>query len=131
MLLSGSRMEKYVKYAVSVVCLCLAVLPLRSLLAYFPEERVSEIPGFDASAAESAGNYALARAEEDCKNRISSLVYGEFGIKPLTVDIKIDWDGEGAVIESIKVVLDDAGTVPRVKEYLESALGGEICVVAG
>ncbi|MBO5869667.1 MAG: hypothetical protein J6Q89_02850, partial [Clostridia bacterium] len=70
-------------------------------------------------------------AENRAEDYISQIVFQRFGINTVSTDIKIDWEKEEPVIESICVTLrqEDMNRAETAKEYLIGVLGGEVTVV--
>ncbi len=126
--------EKYTKYIASLVCVALIITPFRNIdvsyiLDTVNQEITAEIDASVPELYESASDMAEKRAEE----YISQIVFSQFGINAVSTDIKIDWDEEEPIIESIHVALDsgDMDEAESAKEYLMRVLGGEVTVVEG
>lgn len=125
--------ERYVKYIASLICIALLISPFRDF------DIGQELEGYESILSENTvsqtGLYELAAemTEERAENYISQIVFSEFGINTVSADIKIDWEEDEPVIESISVALapSDMGMSEETREYLTRTLGGEVTVVEG
>lgn len=131
-MLSDGGFERYTKYIASLVCICIMLSPLREIdLSAF------EIESDFAPQTEeySEGHYALATeiTETSAENYINEIVFSEFGIKPKSTDIKIDWDLNEPTIEKITVVFSKTDIERResAEDYLKNVLGGEVEIIEG
>ena len=131
--LSVGGFEKYMKYIASLVCVCVIVSAVRSVdfSKYFDWNNA-----FSESFPEtSEGLYPLATeiAEERTERYISEIVFSKFGINTVGCDIKIDWEQDEPVIESIHVFLTTENLKKKddVADYLAETLGGEVEIVEG
>lgn len=132
-LIAGEKYEKHMKFAASLVCLCLMLLPLKGVIGSIG----SEIPAPDSetSVPTLSGPDLDSLAREETKRQsekyICDIISGEFGINPLYADIEIDWREDGAVINRITVGIADKGKKQAVEDFLKNRLGGEAEVVEG
>lgn len=132
MLVSGG-FEKYIKYLASLICVAVMVSPLRQIdfseTINKAESELSMIDTDNGLFYETAGEITEKRSEE----YINQIVFNQFGIKPRSTHIEIDWGKEEPVIENIKVCLspEDLDEGDRVKTYLFNILGGEVEIVEG
>lgn len=131
-MLAGGKMEKYMKYIVSLVCLCLMILPLRGIFKLDFSSAVSEIDGISYPVYEyDLDSLAVAEAENRFGEYINTIVFDKFGIMPQSTNIEIDWEPNEPVIRSITVVLDDGAYIGDVEAFLGGELGGEVYVIEG
>ena len=128
--LSFGGFEKYIKYICSLVCICLMIVPFREI----DIEAIKD--SYEISFSEQEGEsslYAVSSqlAEERAESYITEIVFSQFGIKPLSTDIKIDWTQTEPLIEDITVSLshEDMQKAEATKEYLMFILGGKVNVV--
>ena len=133
-MLSWGGFEKYIRYIASLVCVALIITPFRNIDVsdieeYAKGEIGNEITGNTSELYSLASDMTEKRAED----YISQIVFSRFGINTVYTDIKIDWDKEEPVIESIYVALsqDDMTNAQSAKDYLTDVLGGEVTVVEG
>ncbi|MBR6562899.1 MAG: hypothetical protein IKK70_03060 [Clostridia bacterium] len=122
--------EKYVRYIASLVCILLLLSPFRKI----DETALADLRDGLTDSAISVGESELTietLAEQKTEDCISELVFSEFGIKAVYTDIKIDWEEDSPVVESITVALNeyDMERAFLVRERLCRALGGEVTVV--
>lgn len=119
--LAGEGYEKYIKYICALVCAVMLISPLRGI----------DISGILFDPAEiSYAESDLAAYEKQAADHISQSVYKEYGIKPLSVNIKIEWVGESPTVTRISLALP-AGTenAAAVREYLAAEYGGEVEII--
>ncbi|MBQ4317377.1 MAG: hypothetical protein IJC20_03920 [Clostridia bacterium] len=130
--LAWGGFEKYIRYIASLICVTLIILPFRDIdvseIKQVAEDGIrSEISQNSSELHLLASDMAENRAED----YISQIVFQRFGINTVSTDIKIDWEKEEPVIESICVTLrqEDMNKAETAKEYLIGVLGGEVTVV--
>ena len=113
------------KYIVSAICVVMLLSPFRDINESEIEQLIPQIE-LDNSTVDNKTLKSLS--EESVERYISDTVFSEFGIKVAYTDIKIDWESDAAVIESVSVALykDDYENASRVKKRLDEMLGGEV-----
>lgn len=122
--------EKYVKYIASLVCILLLLSPFRKIDETALASLRDGLTDSSISVGESYSAIELL-AEQKTEGYITELVFSEFGIKAVYTDIKIDWEQDSPIVESITVALNeyDMESALLVRERLSKALGGEVTVV--
>ncbi|MBR4279084.1 MAG: hypothetical protein IKT34_02800 [Clostridia bacterium] len=120
--------ERYMKYIVSLICALLLLSPLRSINI---DKLTSQLPEISLENSSEFGETLETLSEKEAERYISELVFSEFGIKAVYTDIKIDWESDPAVIESVSVALSEADfeNASKIKKGLAEMLGGEVNVV--
>lgn len=122
--------EKYIKYICSLICICLIILPFREI----DPQKIKGFGEISFSEPEpESGLYGISSqlAEERAEGYINEIVFSQFGIKPESSDIKIDWTQTEPVIENITVFLshDDMKKAEETEKYLCGVLGGKVNVI--
>ena len=131
-LLAWGGFEKYIKYIASLICVVLIIAPLREIdiSAFDVGELEISSPESDSAEAEL---YTVAEqmTKQRAEKYICDIVFSEFGINAVSADIKIEWGKTEAVINGIELVLisDDMNKAEDIRQYLFSALGGEVSIV--
>ena len=86
------------------------------------------LPGAELSDTGTPGE--LAVYENRASEYISETVYSEYGIKPLGVNIKIEWVGESPTVTHISLALPEgSGKADAIREYLAAEYGGEVEII--
>ena len=120
--LAGEGYEKYIKYVCALVCAVMLVSPLCGL------DISAVLPGAELSDTGTPGE--LAVYENRASEYISETVYSEYGIKPLGVNIKIEWVGESPTVTHISLALPEgSGKADAIREYLAAEYGGEVEII--
>ena len=131
-LLAWGGFEKYIKYIASLICVVLIIAPLREIdmSAFDVGELEISSPESDSAEAEL---YTVTEqmTKQRAEKYICDIVFSEFGINAVSADIKIEWGKTEAVINGIELVLisDDMNKAEDIRQYLFSALGGEVSIV--
>ena len=131
-LLAWGGFEKYIKYIASLICVVLIIAPLREIdiSAFDVGELEISSPESDSAEAEL---YTVTEqmTKQRAEKYICDIVFSEFGINAVSADIKIEWGKTEAVIKNIELVLisDDMNKAEDIRQYLFSALGGEVSIV--
>ena len=126
-LLAGSRFEKHMRTVVSLCCILMLVLPLKSLIPVSG----GGLPQFEEySLPPGTGAEELVRDETQrlAERAVCDAVFAEFGIKPVRVRIEIDWDAETPSVAGVTVSMPPGGDGAAVKDFLSIRLGGKIDV---
>lgn len=124
---AGSRFEKQMRFIAALCLLASALLPLKQIVPAL-RDFSGGTGEYAVSQPAAAGDY-YAQAEEAAKERVSELLYGEFGIKPRSVSIDIDWESETPQVTRIRVALPPGVDADAAKSFLQSELGGETEIV--
>ena len=120
--LAGEGYEKYINYVCALVCAVMLVSPLCGL------DISAVLPGAELSDTGTPGE--LAVYENRASEYISETVYSEYGIKPLGVNIKIEWVGESPTVTHISLALPEgSGKADAIREYLAAEYGGEVEII--
>lgn len=131
-LLAWGGFEKYIKYIASLICVVLIIAPLREIDISAFDVGELEISSSESDSAE-AELYTVAEqmTKQRAEKYICDIVFSEFGINAVSADIKIEWGKTEAVINGIELVLisDDMNKAEDIRQYLFSALGGEVSIV--
>ncbi len=130
--LSLNGFEKYIKYVVSLICVLVVVSPLKQIdfdrISQSVEEMQLSVENIDTEL--NINSQTLT--EKMAKEYISQTVFSKFGIKAISVNIKINWTEKEGVIENIIIEIPKVNEdmVSEIEEYLLSLLGGEVKVNA-
>ena len=131
---AGEKFERYIKYISSLVCICLILLPLKSI---DPEKEAEDfeisLPAQTETDKKDLNVLSEDLTENNAEKYICEIVFGKFGIKPQYADINIDWTEKTPEIKNISVTLQkkDNGKKDEIKKYLENILQGEVKVFEG
>lgn len=124
----SSGFEKYIKYIASLICVIVMVSPLKNIdISQITESAEKE---FEAYRGDEDLLYKTSGelTEERAKDYIEEMIFNKFGIKPLSVNIEIDWGKEEPTIDNITILLSK-NHYPKaleIKDYLFTILGGEV-----
>lgn len=133
-MLAWGGFEKYIKYIASLVCICLIIAPFRDIdLSQAKDLITEEVSSVTPELPNGLYPLAAEITEQRAEEYISEIVFTKFGIKTVSADIKIDWESEEAIIESITVTLSkkDMKYSAEASAYLETVLGGEVTIIEG
>ena len=131
-LLSWGGFEKYIKYIASLICVVLIIVPLREIDISAFDVGELEISSPESDSAEAELYTVIEQmTKQRAEKYICDIVFSEFGINAVSADIKIEWGKTEAVIKNIDLVLisDDMNKAEDIRQYLFSALGGEVSIV--
>lgn len=120
--LAGSKLEKYMRYLASLICILLIISPLRNLK--LPS---SSLPEGTLSVPEGTTLSALAEeeAEKEICRAISASISQGTGITPMSLCIDIDWNSSEPVIKALTVALrtEDLPHREDVSQWAEQSYG--------
>ena len=119
---SGKGYEKYIRFAVSMICACLVLYPLKDLFAELPS-----VKDYEYSLPEAALSADPTRAlyETAAKDEISKSVFEEFGINASDISINIDQTEDCATVTDISLKLP-SGDADEIKSFLLEKFGGNV-----
>ena len=120
--LAGGKLEKYMRYLASLLCILLIISPLRSL-ELSPPDLSEDTPSAPQGA--TLTHRAQQEAEEEICRAISASISTGTGITPTSLRIDIDWNSPQPVITALTVTLDEAD-LPHgedVAHWAEQAYG--------
>ena len=120
--LAGGRLEKYMRYLASLLCLLVIISPLRSLEFSSPSlpEGTLSVP-----QGETLSDLAQTEAEKEICAAISASIAQGTGITPASLRIDIDWEASQPTIHAIAVTLrqEDFSSSETVVRWAEDAYG--------
>lgn len=131
-ILSLNGFEKYIKYVVSLICVLVVVSPIRQIdfnqISQSVEEMQPSVENIDTQLNINSQTLTEKMAVE----YISQTVFSKFGIKPISVNIKINWTEKEGVIENIIIEIpkENGDMVSEIEEYLFTLFLGEVKVNA-
>ena len=125
--------EKYIKYIAALVCTLVMITPLKDLDMDFESQEFWDLEEVFSDSGTELYPLAAEMTEIRGEEYISQMVFSQFGIKALSVDIKIDWGQTEPVIQDIEVVLpkEEAEKKQDIGDYLKKLLGGEVRIIEG
>ncbi len=133
-MLTWGGFEKYIRYIASLICVALIITPFRDIdVSDFGKSVTNDMSNEISEKTSELYLLASDMTEKRAEDYISQIVFSQFGINTVYTDIKIDWDKEEPIIESIHVALkqEDMNNAESAKDYLMGVLGGEVTVVEG
>lgn len=120
--LAGGKLEKFVRYLASLLCILLIISPLRDL-----ELSPLSLKEQELSLPEGAAlsDLAAEEAEKEICAALSSAISAGTGITPASLCIDIDWNTREPVISSLSLALrsEDFPRREEVSGWVEASYG--------
>ena len=120
--LAGSKLEKYVRYLASLLCILLIISPLRDLKLSHPALPEGSLP---APQGATLSELAEQEAEKEICAAISASISAGTGITPASLRIDIDWDTSQPLIRALSVALrkQDLPRGEELSRWVETSYG--------
>lgn len=130
---AGARLEKYVRYLSSLLCILLIISPFKEFDLKFTLEEESLPSAALPWEGDTLSSLAWEMAEKEICRGISSQLFGETGITPARISIDMDWTAQEPVVQAVRLVLSaqDAHRKEEVVAWAENAYGVPCHVTEG